>query len=212
VGSTQTIQFRTPDGWTLDADLSVPEGATRGGVVVCHPHPLYGGNRHNVVVDAVFGALPPAGFAALRFDFRAVHRPGSNPANGDHRDLVDDAVTDAATALDELARHVGAAPSFLVGYSFGAVVSLCTHDARVAGIAAIAPPLGLLPIDRSPEAPVLVLSPRHDQFCPPEVAATAVESWPQVELEPVESADHFLAGHTASLAARAVAWLSALAP
>ena len=56
--------------------------------------------------------------------------------------------------------------------------------------------------------PVLVLSPRHDQYCPPDVAAPIVTGWPQAELESVESADHFLAGHTATVASRAVAWLS----
>ena len=45
--------------------------ATAGSlVVVCHPHPHYGGNMHNNVVAAVCGGLARAGVATLRFDLR----------------------------------------------------------------------------------------------------------------------------------------------
>ena len=170
-------------------------------MVVCHPHPLYGGNRHNPVVDAVFTALPAAGFRALRFDFRSVHDPdrfGGGVAES----------ADVVAALDRLATDCPDVPLFLVGYSFGAAVSLRSDDARIGAMVAIAPPLGAMPIEREPVVPVLVLSPRHDQYCPPDAAAPIVAWWPLAELEPVESADHFLAGHTAAVAGRAVAWLA----
>jgi alpha/beta superfamily hydrolase len=196
--STQTISLTTADDHTLAADVVEPVGDVVAGVVVCHPHPLYGGNRHNPVVDAVFRALPVAGFRALRFDFRADH--GGGVAE----------VADVVAALDRLADDRPGEPLFLVGYSFGAAVSLRTADPRVRAIVAIAPPLAAMPIDTPPAMPVLVLSPRHDQYCPPDVAAPIVAGWPQVELEPVESADHFLAGHTATVATRVIAWLGTL--
>lgn len=201
MGSTQTIRLITSDGLELAADLAEPDGPVRGGVVVCHPHPRYGGNRHNPVVDAVFTALPAAGFRALRFDFRSVRDPdrfGGGVAES----------ADVVAALDGLAGDRSDVPLFLVGYSFGAAVSLGTLDGRVGAIVAIAPPLGAMPIERVPTVPVLVLSPRHDQFCPPDDAAQVVAAWPLAELEPVESADHFLAGHTAAVAGRAMAWLA----
>lgn len=193
--STQTISLVTADGHTLAADVAEPDGPARGGVVVCHPHPLYGGNRHNPVVDAVFRALPPAGFRAVRFDFRAQH--GGGVAE----------VADVSAALDHVASESAGGPLFLVGYSFGAAVSLRTHDPRIAAIVAIAPPLGAMPVDEPPTVPVLALSPRHDQYCPPDVAAPIVATWPDATCEAVESADHFLAGHTDTVADRAVAWL-----
>ena len=61
-----TTSLRTSDGHTLAADLATAEGEPRGAVVLCHPHPQYGGNRFNNVVDALFRALPPAGFTTLR--------------------------------------------------------------------------------------------------------------------------------------------------
>jgi alpha/beta superfamily hydrolase len=201
MASAQTIRLRTADGCELTADLAEADGPVRGGVVVCHPHPLYGGNRHNPVVDAVFTALPAAGFRALRFDFRSVHdsdRFGGGVAES----------ADVVAALDRLADDHPDLPLFLVGYSFGAALSLATLDGRVGAIVAIAPPLGAMPIERVPTVPVLVLSPRHDQYCPPDTAAPIVATWPRAELEPVESADHFLAGHTAAVARRAVTWLA----
>lgn len=200
MSSTQTIRLTTSDGHGIEADITEPPGPVRGGAAVCHPHPLYGGNRHNPVVDAVFRALPDAGFRTLRFDFRADH--GSGTAE----------VADVVAALDELERHGADEPLYVVGYSFGAAVALSTHDPRIAAIVAIAPPLGAMPIDIPPTVPLLVLAPRHDQYCPPDAAAPIVAGWPHAELEAVESADHFLAGRTGAVADRVVAWLAERLP
>ena len=40
------------------------------GVVVTHPHPLYGGEMHNNVVEAVVNAYHTKGYTTLRFNFR----------------------------------------------------------------------------------------------------------------------------------------------
>ena len=191
-------QLTTADGHALAADLAEPDGPVRGAVVVCHPHPLYGGNRHNMVVDAVFRALPATGFRALRFDFRAEHGDGVAET------------ADVVAAIDALtAGQPDASPVFVVGYSFGAAVALRTVDPRIRAVVAIAPPLPTMPVD-PPTVPVLVLTPRHDQYCPPDVAESIVATWPDAEIDIVESADHFLAGHTHAVARHAVAWLSSL--
>jgi uncharacterized protein len=185
----------TADGHTLQGDLAPADGEARGGVVVCHPHPQFGGDRFNAVVDAIFRALPPTGFHALRFDFRAAHGHG-----------VDERF-DVVAALDELAGRFPGVPLHVAGYSFGAAVALATGDPRVTSIAAVAPPLGHM-TGGQPTVPVLVLAPAHDQFCPPESAITATAGWPDVVVEPVAMADHFLAGHTAAVAERVVSWLA----
>jgi alpha/beta superfamily hydrolase len=191
-------QLTTVDGHVLPADLVEPDGPERGAVVVCHPHPLYGGNRHNIVVEAVFRALPTTGFRALRFDFRT-----------DHGDGVAE-TADVVAAIDAITEGARAdVPLFVVGYSFGAAVALRTVHPRIRGIVAIAPPLPTMPVD-PPVVPVLVLTPRHDQYCPPEMAEPIVATWPDAEIDIVESADHFLAGHTTAVALHTVAWLSSL--
>jgi len=192
------IVLETSDGHRLAGDLSRPAGDAVGGVVVCHPHPLYGGNRFNPVVDAVFDALPHAGFAVIRFDFRSQHDHG----RGERFDVI--------AALDALSDELGdAVPLFAVGYSFGAMVTLTTVDERIGARVVIAPPI-VEPL-AAPGSPVLALVPRHDQFAPPERVIEATADWPEVEIEVIESADHFLAGHTTAIAERATAWLSARA-
>jgi alpha/beta superfamily hydrolase len=193
-----SAQLTTSDGHTLEGDLELPPigSETLGAVVLCHPHPQYGGNRFNTVVTALFERLPPAGFAALRFDFRREFGGGS----GEQRDVV--AALDHLDTVDALT----GVPRFVVGYSFGAAVALSTRDERIEAIAAVAPPLAMMPT-AEPTVPVLVLTPRHDQFSPPDVTEPIVSTWPDATFEIVESADHFLAGHTATVATRVTDWI-----
>ena len=161
---------------------------------MCHPHPAYGGNRYNNVVDALFTALPAAGFVTLRFDFRS----GGGDGVAERIDVI--------AAIDALAMRSDV-PIAVAGYSFGASVALNTADQRIGAIAAIAPPLSMLPAD-DPGLATLVLTPRHDQFCPPDAATAVVAGWADCEFDVIESADHFLAGHTAAVAERVAGWLS----
>lgn len=190
----ESIQLTTSDSHVLSADVVVPDEVSLGGVVVCHPHPAYGGNRFNNVVEVLFAALPAAGFAALRFDFRA----GGGDGIAERIDTV--------AALDAIAERVDA-PLALAGYSFGAAVALAIVDQRVSAIVAVAPPLSMMPAP-APSVPTLVLTPRHDQFCAPDATRAIVESWVDCDFEPIEAADHFLIGHTADVAERATRWLT----
>lgn len=195
-----TLRLTTSDGHELAADAADPAGPPRGSVVVCHPHPLYGGNRFHPVVDALFRRLPSEGFRTVRFDFRADHDNG----RGERLDIV--------AALDHVATD---GPAFVAGYSFGAAVAMATDDGRVAGLVAVAPPLTTS--SPAPTAPALILTPSDDRFCPPETARAIAAGWPDgpdgpdVTLEVIEAADHFLIGRADEVAERAAAWLSARA-
>lgn len=192
----ESVPLTTADGHELAADIEVPDRGPIGGVVVCHPHPQFGGNRFNPVVDAVFRHLPTLGIAAVRFDFRSEFGGGLD----ERRDVV--------AALDELQeRSIG--PLAIVGYSFGAAVALGTEDDRVRAIVAVAPPLTVMDVP-APTVPTLVLMPRHDQFTEIEAAAEIVGSWPQSELRVIESTDHFIGGRTTHVAESAGTWLAGL--
>lgn len=193
VVGVESIRLTTSDGHGLAADLAAPTAGDRGGVVVCHPHPQFGGDRFNPIVDAVFRHLPSLGFATLRFDFRSAFGGG-----------VDERL-DVIAGLDALDSRTNG-PLAVVGYSFGAAVALGTVDERITAVVAIAPPLAMSRV-APPPVPVLVLTPQHDQFTPPDAAATATAGWADVELRTVDSVDHFLVGQAARVAASAGEWL-----
>jgi alpha/beta superfamily hydrolase len=200
--SAEEISLLTADGVTLAADLWVPPGATAG-AVVCHPHPALGGDRRNVVVDALFRGLGGAGVAVLRFDFR----PTPRTANGEGAAQR----TDVVAALYRLGAEVGGdVPLFLVGYSFGADVALSVGDERHAGWAAVAPPFRFAGPPRprlGDTRPVLVAVPEHDQFAPPAWVARETAGWPDVTTATVPMADHLLAGATAHVARLVTDWV-----
>ena len=57
----------------LEALLHLPDGEPPfPGVVICHPHPQFGGDMYNNVVGALVRAALGVGVAALRFNFRGV--------------------------------------------------------------------------------------------------------------------------------------------
>ena len=193
---TRPVDLKTTDGAELPGDLAVPNPC-RAAAVVCHPHPQFGGDRFNHVVGALFAALPAAGVAALRFDFRKEYGDGAAE------------VLDVRAAIDVLADEVPGVPVLATGYSFGAVVTLVLDDDRLAGKVLVAPPLGTS--GRSaPGVKTLVLSPAHDQFCPPSMAEPTVSAWPEAELRIVEMADHFLVGRTGAVVDETVAWIDDL--
>lgn len=191
---SEAIEFETSDGVRLQGDLRMPDDPL-GAAIVCHPHPQHGGNRRNAVVESLFAALPAAGIAALRFDFR----PAFGGGQGER--------LDAEAALLELRRRSPGTPTFATGYSFGAMIALALDDERLSAKVLVAPPLGHMPVAPAAPMPTFVLTPAHDQFTPPEVARPIVDTWPEAEYQTIESVDHFLVGRAVLVAERATEWL-----
>ena len=192
--AVSTVSLTTTDGHTLGAAVRLADESL-GGVVLCHPHPLYGGSRHDAVVGAVWDATLAAGFSAIRFDFRRAHDKG------------DAERIDVVAAIDALApRRV-----VLVGYSFGSYVCLRTDDAAVLGWVGIAP---IVDADDHAagrdERPTLLVTARHDQYAPPAQVAERTAAWRNVRSHELPSADHFLAGHHAQVAGLAVGFVREL--
>jgi uncharacterized protein len=204
--STDEISLLTADSETLAGDIAVPESPVAA-AVVCHPHPALGGDRRNPVVDALFRSLVAAGVAALRFDFR---RSGGRTATG--REGVAERA-DVVAAIHRLGTEVSTdLPLWLVGYSFGADVALSVGDDRHAGWAVVAPPFRFSGPPRpggGDRRPVLAVVPEHDQFAPPAWVERETAGWPDLTVERVPMADHFLAGATAQAARTVAGWVLA---
>ena len=126
------------DGASLEGVVTTPDGdGAFPAVVICHPHPQYGGSMHNNVVAAVASGVVARGIAAVMFNFRGVG--GSDGVPGDR----DEAVTDAGTvlawaaALDEVdGDRVG-----LAGYSFGAGTAVGVAGEGLPALALVSLPL-----------------------------------------------------------------------
>ncbi|MCX6008267.1 MAG: dienelactone hydrolase family protein [Chloroflexi bacterium] len=106
-------------------------------VVVCHPHPQYGGSMNNNVTHAIAGALATVTINAFLFNFRGVGASGGSYGGGIHEQQ------DVIAALDWLQKRPDVNPEKfgLAGYSFGAgvVFPVACSDERVKGFALVSP-------------------------------------------------------------------------
>ncbi|MCY3949354.1 MAG: hypothetical protein OXF61_09135 [Acidimicrobiaceae bacterium] len=209
------VEAVTSDGIELEAEAAWPgsrrpqsagsddgsSGGTAAAVaVLSHPHPLYGGDMWNPLVDHLFRALPASGIAALRYNFRGTGRSGGSHDDGKAERLDAAAAFDAAVRL--AADRSGTAdppPVVSAGWSFGGDVSLAAgHDALSAWIGIAAPLRIVDPAEmtapRDPR-PKLLLVPEHDQFRAPAEATDIASGWTNTRLEVIPGGDHFLMGH-----------------
>lgn len=116
------------------------EGSDGRGVVICHPHPLYGGSMYNNVIDAIDNGYSTAGYTTLRFNFRGVG--GSSGSYGDGVGEAEDLVS-AFEFLKNTCRP--GANLVLAGYSFGAWIAARTVDllSHVSSIFLVALPVAI---------------------------------------------------------------------
>jgi uncharacterized protein len=198
-------------GIALEAAVAVPAGATAG-VVVCHPHPLYGGDMDNPLVLTVIDACRRAGMATLRFNFRGTGRStGTHDGGQGERE-------DVRAALSDLGGRLGpAATAALAGYSFGAAVAVAVAAAGepLAGLALIAPPLVVRAFPSGPlprvRGPVLVVAGTLDEYCPVDALDRLRAQWPYADVRTINDTDHFFSGGLGALTEILDAWAAAIA-
>jgi alpha/beta superfamily hydrolase len=194
---TEEKIFIPSKGVQLEGLLSIQEAPSmKGGIILCHPHPQYGGDMHNPVISTAADTAYEEGFSTLRFNFRGVGRSGGsyNEGVGEKEDVK--------AVIDYLFSVLGhsESPLTLLGYSFGAWAALPVGigDKRIKGMVAIAPPLGLYDfgfLEGSKKLKLLVAG-DQDFFCP----IALLESWFERLEEPkslaiIEGADHFFFAH-----------------
>ena len=204
-----TEQDQTLDvgGLALEARLFVPASA-RAGLVLCHPHPLYGGDMDNPVVGGMAEAAWSASLATVRFNFRGVGRSaGSHDGGVGEQD-------DAAAALELLATALPGAPLGVAGYSFGAWIGALAgcRDARVRALALVAPVLGHHDFGclEGKRVPTLLVGGDADSYCPPDELRRTAARHPWLRAVVIEDTDHFFVGRLAPLRAALAPWLREL--
>ena len=190
--SERYVQFFSA-GLKLEGVLHLPQGEGQfPGVVVCHPHPLYGGSMSNNITMSVCQALATASIIALRFNFRGVGRSEGNFANGvGEQEDVKAAITFLSSVEKVNPARVG-----LVGYSFSTAVALpvLLQDKRLQAVALISPflpPLGWEQL-KGYLKPKLILCGNSDQFIPCWEVEKFAAMLPQPkQCEVIPGADHF---------------------
>ena len=170
---------------SLEGALHLPETTPAPGVVVCHPHPLYGGDMDNNVVMTACRALVERGIAALRFNFRGA---GSSEGEFDDGNGERDDVRAALVHLASLA-EIDPARTGLIGYSFGAVVAAEVATGDLRALALVSPPVEFADLKIAWGCPALVMGGDMDLLAPVERLEIVAQS-PGVELFVVEGADH----------------------
>ncbi len=202
------IDFQV-DGERVGGVLSFPDGGMGPvpGVVVCHPHPLFGGNMDSALVWSICGALASRGIASLRFNFR---RPGAEPEQ-----LNRTAAQDVLAAFDVLRswEAVDGRRCGLAGFSFGAAVIArqAGHMEAARALALVAPPVASVRDSAigSDERPRYFLAGGRDRLVDASELADLVSSMRgDTTFEVLEGADHSMAAHHAAAAERVAGFLA----
>lgn len=158
-------------------------------VVVCHPHPLYGGDMNNPVVTAVTSTFSDKGYATLRFNFRGV---------GGSSGRFDDGIgeqEDIKAAVSML-RDMGYEQVTMAGYSFGSRINaqVVSNGYKIADHIMISPPAAFMSFSDISVLPStgLIVTGEYDEYAPPDLIRTHIDRWqikPRYEIIP--GGDHF---------------------
>ncbi len=146
----------------VELEALYEKGNGREAVLLCHPHPLYGGSMHNNVVSALQEVFGKWGWGTMRFNFRGAGRSGGEYGRGESeaRDVLQ-----VAAHLSNL----GVKVIHAAAYSFGVWVLLKAVELgfKPESFVLVSPPVDFLPFEglKIPPKPSLVTLGTSDQFC-----------------------------------------------
>ena len=196
----QDIMFPSGD-LAIEGTLHLPDDDGRfPGVVICHPHPQYGGDMYNVIVASLAQRLCDAGIAALRFNFRGVDMSEGSFDGGMGE------IQDAVEAMNFLSLHdnVDASRVGIAGYSFGAAVALAAawQSNAAQALVSIACPSRVFNEMSAREllSPKLLILGEHDHDFPAQQFRFMARRYTEPKtIEIIGGADHFFGGHVSEV-------------
>ena len=164
-------------------------GASDKGVVITHPHPQYGGDMTNPVVEAIATAYRQLGFTTLRFNFRGA---GNSAGHFDQGVGERDDVRGAVSFLCDR----GLKAIHLSGYSFGVWVNAMALQGGLAvqGMTMVAPPVAFIDFEEGIRLAMLsaVVAGSRDEIAPPDLIRPLMVQWnPDARIDIIDGADHF---------------------
>jgi len=175
------------------------KGDEKKGVVVTHPHPLYGGDMNSMVVESIVHVYHMKGYSTLKFNFRGVGRSQGIYDNGlgEQKDVL--------SALSFLS-DMGMERIDLAGYSFGAWVNAhaLQKDTLTEQMIMVSPPVGFMDFKSIVTMNPLkfVVTGNRDDIAPADVIEKMISTWnPDARFEVIDGADHFYGGYLNQLEA-----------
>jgi len=190
----EKIRFLSND-LLIEGLVCIQEGEK--GVVITHPHPLYGGTMYNQVVKTLVEVYQNKAFSTLRFNFRGVE--GSEGSYDEGKGEQEDVRSALKYVYERGKRDVD-----LTGYSFGAWVNAKINDSHSLcnRIVMISPPVAFLDftfLSYNPKIRFVVVGGK-DNIAPADKITNVINTWnPKAHFEVIEGADHFYTGKIDSL-------------
>lgn len=118
---SEYIEFFAGEVGQIECFVSLPKDEITGFAVVCHPHPLQGGNPHHKVPVLIAQILNEMGCIVYRPSFR-----GSGQSEGTHDNGVGE-TEDMLQLIAQLKAKYPNLPFYAGGFSFGAYVMAKCH-------------------------------------------------------------------------------------
>jgi uncharacterized protein len=179
------------ESYELEGLLSIRD--EKKGVVVTHPHPLYGGDMYNLVVESIVHVYNLKGYSTLKFNFRGVG--GSSGTYGHGAGEQEDVLSAISFLTDMRMDRID-----LAGYSFGAWVNahVLQKDNPVNRMIMVSPPVGFMDFASvsAMNSLKLVVTGNRDDIAPAEEIKKMIASWnPEARFDIIDGADHFYGGY-----------------
>lgn len=170
-------------------------------LVICHPHPQFGGTMDNKVVTTMVRAARTSGIATVRFNFRGVGKSegGYDEGRGEQLDLL--------IVLNWVSQQMPEAHILLAGFSFGAWIATeiacqrMSMNMHLRCLYLVAPPVQYPAFATlHPQCSVAVIQGDQDEV----VDMVDVKKWvdsrqKQPDWVLIQGADHFFHGRLAEL-------------
>jgi uncharacterized protein len=157
-------------------------------IIICHPHPLYGGTLDNKVVYMIASTFNQLGAGAVRFNFRGVGQSSG------HFDEGHGEADDLQTVATWLTTQRSVTELWLAGYSFGGYIALKAHRRlKAQRLLLVAPAIELSDsTEQLNTIPTLVIQGGQDEIISPQSITTWVaKQTHQPTLYWIPHADHF---------------------
>lgn len=202
------LEVKVPSGeFGLEARIDEAQGPDWA--VLCHPHPLYGGNMDNNVVWTLKKVLRGWGWQTLRYNSRGVGESSGVYGGGEGE------TEDLLAVVQFVSERAEGVRIHLAGYSYGAWVGLkaMARGFEPHSVILVSPPLDFIGFDglSIPEVPCLITLGAKDSFC----STKSLDGWvkglnlpePLATVDLIPGCDHFYWGWESTLASKVEAFL-----